>query len=264
MLHFFRASFVFALIALVAAPVCAQSTFIRQLTLPADGTYDRSLVLRFTATFSGPVNVTGSPRLPLVVGGVTRYATWTAPLDAAPLATLAFEYVPQPFDSDRDGITTEARLDLNGGTIVGIDGAAADVSFVAPDTRGIRVALLLPPAPKILRVELRASGAAADVDLLVLSGTADGNSVVTVQQGGASVVGHVIAAENGAWSLEYAITSSALAFHFTATALNVDGLESLPSNPMNVIVADRAAARTKEHVVMNTAPRTGSGTDLLD
>jgi hypothetical protein len=261
----FRASFAFALVTLVAAPALAESTFIKQLVPPADGIYDRSLVLRFTATFSSPVNVTGSPRLPLVVGGATRYATWSAPLDGGPLATLAFEYVPQPYDSDRDGIATESRLDLNGGAIAGIDGTPADVSFVAPNTRGIRVELLLPPAPRILRAEFREAVGAGEPDILVLSGSADGNSVVTLQRGGTGVIGQAIAVDNGAWSIAYALTDPAMALHFTATAMDRNGLESPPSDPMNVVVVDRSSAvREKEGVVVNAPSVVGTSANILD
>ena len=93
--------------------------------------------LNFTLTTSEPVTVTGTPRLAIDVGGVTRYATYTA---GSGTSSLTFSYSIQPRDFDANGIALVSPLDLNGGNIVDGGGtAASNLGFTLPDTSGIRI-----------------------------------------------------------------------------------------------------------------------------
>ena len=58
--------------------------------------------LNFTLTVSEPVTVTGTPRIAVDVGGVTRYADYTA---GSGTSTLTFSYAVQAGDFDANGIT---------------------------------------------------------------------------------------------------------------------------------------------------------------
>lgn len=95
--------------------------------------------LNFTVTMTEPVAVTGTPRLALNIGGVTRYGDYTAD-SALPPNKLKFVYGVQAGDFDANGIVVTPTLDLNGGTIK--DNSGNDIgstSFTPPDMSGIKV-----------------------------------------------------------------------------------------------------------------------------
>ena len=80
-----------------------------------DNLYGRGDVVTVTATFSESVLVTGTPRVALNVGGVTKYATYTAGNNSN---TLTFSYTVVAGDTDANGISLAANaLQLNQGTI---------------------------------------------------------------------------------------------------------------------------------------------------
>lgn len=95
--------------------------------------------LTFTLTTSEPVIVSGSPRIAIDVGGVTRYASYTGSTGTA-LTSLPFAYAVQAGDFDADGIDVTPQIDLNGATLS--DGAGnppAPVTFTKPDTSALKV-----------------------------------------------------------------------------------------------------------------------------
>ena len=93
--------------------------------------------LNFTLTTSEPVTVTGTPRLAIDVGGVTRYATYTA---GSGTSSLTFSYAVQARDFDANGIALVSPLDLNGGSLIDSGGTpATNLGFTLPDTSGIRI-----------------------------------------------------------------------------------------------------------------------------
>lgn len=91
----------------------------------------------FSIALSEVVTVTGTPRLALDVGGVTRYATYAS---GSGTSTLTFTYTTQAGDVDLDGVTVASPIDLNGGTITDQAGNALSVlTFTPPNTSGIKV-----------------------------------------------------------------------------------------------------------------------------
>ena len=85
-------------------------------SMPSSGsTYGAGETISFTATFNGPVTVTGTPQLPFSLGGVTQQAAYASGSDSA---ALVFSYTVAAGDNDADGISWAAdALSLNGGTI---------------------------------------------------------------------------------------------------------------------------------------------------
>ncbi|WP_146256201.1 hypothetical protein [Aestuariivirga litoralis] len=93
--------------------------------------------LDFTLTTSKPVIVTGTPRLAIDVGGVTRHADYTA---GSGTTALTFSYAVGAGDFDANGISLVPPLDLNGGSLTDASGnAVGSLAFTAPDTSGIRI-----------------------------------------------------------------------------------------------------------------------------
>lgn len=85
----------------------------------------------FTVTMSEAVNISGTPRIVLDVGGNTRYATYSA---GTGTSSLTFTYTATIGDLDLDGIgIASTTLDLNGGSVTDLNGnPETNLSFVAP------------------------------------------------------------------------------------------------------------------------------------
>ncbi len=90
----------------------------------------------FTINLSEAVLVTGTPRVAVDVGGVTRYAIFSG---GSGTSALTFTLSPQTGDVDLDGITVSSPIDLNGGTIKDAAGNNAVLTFTPPNTSGIKV-----------------------------------------------------------------------------------------------------------------------------
>ena len=86
-------------------------------SMPATGgkTYLEGEAIEFTATFTAPVTVTGTPTFAFMLGENTREATYAGGSESL---ELVFSYTVQAGEIDTDGISWEANaLELNGGTI---------------------------------------------------------------------------------------------------------------------------------------------------
>gem|GEM_PF-2365762 len=118
---------------------------VTSVGVPGNGTYVAGQTLAFTVNYSGPVSVTGTPRVPLTIGSTTQYADYTA--TGSTSTALRFLYTVQAGDLDPDGVAVGAALDLDGGTIIEASGWNAGTTLrkvggcsgiridaVAPDT----------------------------------------------------------------------------------------------------------------------------------
>src|SRR3989338_8556211 len=91
----------------------------------------------FTINMSQAVNVTGTPRIAIDVGGVARYATYTS---GSGTSALTFTHTMVAGDVDLDGITLTPTIDLNGGTIKDLAGNdLSPLTFTAPNTSNVKV-----------------------------------------------------------------------------------------------------------------------------
>lgn len=95
----------------------------------------------FTVNMSEAVNVSGCPadcpRIAINVGGQTRYAEYSA---GTGTSSLTFSYSPTIGDLDLDGVVLVSPVDLNGGTIIDLNGnPMADLTFSLPNTAGVRI-----------------------------------------------------------------------------------------------------------------------------
>lgn len=90
----------------------------------------------FTIAMSEAVNVAGTPRIAVDVGGVTRYADYSA---GTGTNALTFTYAMQAGDVDLDGVALSSPIDLNGGTITDTSGNPATLTFTPPDTSNIKI-----------------------------------------------------------------------------------------------------------------------------
>jgi len=106
------------------------------VTGPPAGSYNTGEGLVFTATFTEPVTVTGSPTIDLVIGGVPVTATYVS---GSGTTELVFVYIIQPGDPDSSVITTGSSISLNGGTIQDGAGNNVNTAFTPPTISGVSV-----------------------------------------------------------------------------------------------------------------------------
>ena len=90
----------------------------------------------FTINMSESVNVTGTPRIAVDVGGVTRYATYAS---GTGTSALTFNYDMIAGDVDLDGVALTSPIDLNGGTLKDLNGNNATLTFTVPNTSNVKV-----------------------------------------------------------------------------------------------------------------------------
>lgn len=103
------------------------------LTLPAFA----ATTIPFTINLSEAVTVTGTPRIAVDVGGVTRYATYTS---GTGTSALTFTYTMVAGDVDLDGVTISSPIDLNGGTIKDLaENDLSPLTFTVPNTSNVKV-----------------------------------------------------------------------------------------------------------------------------
>lgn len=95
------------------------------------GTALAATTIPFTINVSEPVTVTGTPRIAVDVGGITRHATYVS---GTGTAALIFTYSATTGDVDLNGVTLASPIDLNGGTIKDLNGNNATLTFTPPDT----------------------------------------------------------------------------------------------------------------------------------
>jgi hypothetical protein len=107
------------------------------LGAPAPGFYGGGAALNFTAQFSAPVTVSGTPGLTVVIGAIPVTASYVS---GSGTSTLLFRYTVTASDQDLDGVALVSPLNTGSGGIVDASGTAAVLTFAPPDTTGVRVA----------------------------------------------------------------------------------------------------------------------------
>ena len=127
---------------------------IERVSLPANGNYKAGDVLTFTVSTSEPVLVdtsSGTPRLALVLGGVTRYAQYVS---GSGSAQLVFAYTIEPGNNASGGVALGASMDLNGATLGDAAGNALNLALGNPGTgSGIIIDTTAPQVSDIVRVD---------------------------------------------------------------------------------------------------------------
>lgn len=103
---------------------------------PDVGTYYKGKELDFSITYSEAVNVTGSPRLNIIIGAVSRYAEY---LSGSGTSTLKFRYIVQEGDDDADGISVTSRVDYTGGSIRDLATNISSQDFISPSLAAVIV-----------------------------------------------------------------------------------------------------------------------------
>lgn len=123
---------------------------------PAGVSYNAGDALVFVVNVSEAVQVAGSPRLALDIGGHTVFADLVA---GAGTTTLVFQYTIQPGDNDSDGVTVTG-LTANGATLTDAAGNAMNLTLNGvSDTHQVLVDTQAPTAVGIVTLDPSPSNA---------------------------------------------------------------------------------------------------------
>ncbi|WP_425928250.1 DUF4347 domain-containing protein [Pseudomonas sp. NyZ201] len=135
---------------------------VSSVGLPATGTYNAGDVLRFTVDASENVIVdtsSGTPRLALNIGGVTRYASYVS---GSGTSALVFEYTVQAGNNASAGIGLPGSIDLNGSTLRDAAGNNMNLQLNLPGTAGgVVVDTVAPQVSDIVRVDVTPTNASS-------------------------------------------------------------------------------------------------------
>ncbi len=129
-------------------------TLMTDLAEPPNASYGLGSSIDFQVTWSQAITVAGAPRLVLDIGGVTRYATYTA---GTGTTSLSFRYTVQAGDTDGNGIAlTNNSIDLNGGTLSapGPVGAGLDMTSFINSLASVIVNTSITPPNQVTGVAL--------------------------------------------------------------------------------------------------------------
>ena len=247
----FSAATASASIAITAAPPVPAVASVTSST--ANGAYRGGQTIVVTVTFDQAVNVTGTPRLQLNSAASSAFATYAS---GTGTATLAFTYLVAAGDTSADlDYTSTSALTLNGGTIQSVTTAQnATLTLAAVGAAGslganknLVVDTTAPAVPAITAISSDTGPSATDHitsdTTLILSGTAEAGSTVTLTRTGTGVLGTTTANGSGAWSYDYtAVTLGAGDHVFTATATDAAGNTSAATAPFLVTVDSAANA----------------------
>jgi hypothetical protein len=149
---------------------------ISSVSPPSNTTYIPGNALNFTVNFSESVTVTGSPRLTLTVGSLTKYATFVSLTDSK-TATFRYTVATATGEFDTDGIAVSTTLDLNSGAIADLaTNALSPLTFTAPTLTSVLVAQT-PAAPTITSI----TPSGGTLSVAFTAGEANGSAISNYQ-----------------------------------------------------------------------------------
>lgn len=112
------------------------------VSAPADKTYILNETLDFVATFSEPVNVTGTPKISLTIGSSSRTADY---FSGSGTSSLTFRYTVQNGDLDTNGISSATAITVTGASVRDLAGnAPSSLAFTAPGLTLVNVDGVIP------------------------------------------------------------------------------------------------------------------------
>lgn len=215
---------------------------ISSISAPGNATYVPGDSISFTANMSETVTVTNTPRLAIIVGSTTRYATYASGSNSK---SLVFTYVVQTSanDIDTDGIILNSPLELNSGTILDLaTNALSALSITPPTTTSVLVAQK-PGAPTINSI----TATSGQLDIYFTAGASNGSAITNYEY----------STNNGAnWS-----TRSPIA---TTSPITITGLTNGTSYPVRIRAINAAGSGDSSTAVSATptAVVVGGGSNI--
>lgn len=153
------------------------SPTVASVTAPANKTYIPSETPTFIVVFSESVTVTGTPRIALTVGSLSKYANFVSMSDSK-TALFRYTIATAVGEFDTDGIAiASTTLDLNGGSIADLaTNALSPATFTAPTLTSVLVAQRA-SAPTISSI----TATSTQLDINFTAGASNGATITTYQ-----------------------------------------------------------------------------------
>lgn len=114
---------------------------ITSVIAPANATYSDTDLIEFTFTTDTPIDVVGTPRLSIDIGGITKYAQYSS---GSGTSSLVFSYTVESGLSDLDGISALTSLELNSATLKDSAMRDLDLNFTALDLSSVLIDSVVP------------------------------------------------------------------------------------------------------------------------
>ncbi|MCE7996353.1 MAG: T9SS type B sorting domain-containing protein [Roseivirga sp.] len=179
---------------------------VTAVSVPANDTYTAGEDLNFQVTFNPAVTITGTPQIPVTIGSSTVNATLSGTVTNATTAT--FTYTVQSGEEDTDGIEVGATIDLNGATIQDTNALDAILTLNnVASAEAVLVDAIAPAAPVIVSITDDTGSSDSDKitndQTLVVKGTAEANSSVSLLVNGEGPFGGVTLTTDGDGNWEF-------------------------------------------------------------
>lgn len=233
---------------------CTPITVTNVTSSVPDTTYSIGDVIDITVTFSGQVNVTGSPTLLLETGVTDRSATFVS---GSGTNTLLFEYTVTAGDSSAD-LDYVATNSLSGGTIIGANGEAILTlpNPGSPGSLGANKNIVIDTPPSLISFSRQTpTSTITNADVLTFRVTFS-ESVTGVDVGDFSATG-----TTGTLTLSSVSTSVYDVTVSGGDLLNLNGTVGLNLNPGHNIadlssnpLPDTEPSTDETYILDNTAP----------
>lgn len=197
------------------------------ITLADAKTYVLGENIDFTLIHAANIQVEGSPRLRLNVGGTTRYANYLAGDNTR---NVIFRYTVQAGDNDLDGIDLNSTVELNGGKLdyaeLGVL-KAANLKLGPVNANGIKIKT---EGPSIIAVSTPASDEFNTADVIAVEVTFDEDVAVS----GTPLI--ELTSDSGNVDLSYVSGSGSdkLLFEYEVAALDYDNNGLSLDNAINL------------------------------
>ncbi len=137
---------------------------ISSMIPPGNSTYTLTQDIDFLVNTSENVDVTGTPRISIDIGGTTKFATYQT---GTGTSTLIFRYNVEAGLTDIDGITITSPLDLNGGTIKSVTLIDLDSTFTPPLMGSVFVDSIVPQITSVTPPADNSYLEAQDIDFII-------------------------------------------------------------------------------------------------
>jgi gliding motility-associated-like protein len=203
-----------------AAPV------VSSVAVPANGTYGATQQLNFTVVYSENVTVTGTPSIPVTIGGTIVNATYVAAVSTP--TNLIFRYTVQAGDLDNNGIAVGSPIALNGGTIA--DGAGNTANLTLNSIGNASAVLVDAIGPVVTSVSVPAAGTYIINGVLNFTVNFDENVTVTGTPSMPVTIGTTTVQAN----LVSGSGSNALVFRYTVQPGDDDADGIVVGSPINL------------------------------
>jgi hypothetical protein len=232
---------------------------ISSVSAPSNATYIPAGALNFTVNFSESVTVTGTPRLTLTIGALTKYATFVSLTDSK-TATFRYTVATASGEFDTDGISVSTTLDLNSGTIADLaTNALSPLTFTAPTLTSVLVAQT-PAAPTITSI----TPSSGTLSVAFTAGATNGSAITNYE----------FSTNNGAnWTVRSPVATTSpisisgltngTAYNVRLRAVNAagagDSSTAVSATPSAVVVSGDATLTSSYGQAASTGTYTSSG-----